>query len=175
MNIKIFQPLLAAMCLGIASADVLVSWGPAFDILNNRQVSMQNSTTSTPAGTINSDAGTFLYRSHMTAIITNQTYDNAPASPDFGWATSSWRTGTSAPSLFSRIEGRDANAPNGDFYSSAIRRVNPTMRPISFGGRWRLSMPLLCLRSASMLKPVAAPSVSWPDKIPNGTSRISPR
>ncbi|MCC5849683.1 MAG: PEP-CTERM sorting domain-containing protein [Verrucomicrobia bacterium] len=115
MKITFFQTLVAALCIGTASADVLVSWGPAFDILNNRFVSMQNTTTSSPAGTINgSEAGTFLYRSHTTAIITNQVYDNAPASPDYGWATASW-TPTTAPSLFSRIEGRDSNAPNGDF------------------------------------------------------------
>jgi hypothetical protein len=84
-------------------------------------VNIQNSATSTPAGTINGSvdidgnpAGTFRYRSHTTAIITNQTYDVAPASPDFGWAIAAWNSGN-APNLLPRIEGRDANPPDGDY------------------------------------------------------------
>lgn len=78
---------------------------------------MQNTTTSDVTGTINGSVdanddpiGTFNYRSHTTAIITNQTYDVAPASPNFGWAMAAWNAGN-APNLQPRIEGRDANAP----------------------------------------------------------------
>lgn len=115
MKTKFIQPLIAAMCFGVASAEVLISWGPSSNILTDRFVNMQNLTTTTPTGTINgSGAGTFRYRSHTTSIITNQAYDNAPASPDFGWATASW-TPTAAPTILARVEGRNTNAPDGDY------------------------------------------------------------
>ena len=131
--IKAILPISLLLTASVASGQIL-SWGPSTDILENRFVSIQNSTTSTPAGTINGSvnaeddpAGTFRYRSHLSAIITNQTYDVAPPSPDFGWAMAAW-TPTTAPSVFTRIDGRGegndyiqlSNSTSGSTYTANL-------------------------------------------------------
>ena len=101
-----------------------VSWGPSNEILDNRFVNIQNSATSTPAGTINGSvdidgnpAGTFRYRSAHTHgdhhHPTKPTMWHPPARTSAG----PLRHGIRAmlPNLQPRIEGRDANSPEGDY------------------------------------------------------------
>ena len=97
-----------------AGSDTRVSWGPSNDILDDRWMNIGNTATTTPTGTIAGTEGTFRYRSHTTAVVTNMTYDNPPESPHFGHAISQWNAGN-VPNVFLRIEGRTSNAPDGDF------------------------------------------------------------
>ncbi|MCC5838843.1 MAG: PKD domain-containing protein [Opitutales bacterium] len=101
-----------------AGADTRVSWGPSTEILDDRWMNIGNTATSTPAGSIAGNEGTFRYRSHTTAVVTNMTYDNPPESPHFGYAISQWQPG-SAPNVFLRIEGRGTDGDHILFNNSA--------------------------------------------------------
>ncbi|MCC5789961.1 MAG: S8 family serine peptidase [Opitutales bacterium] len=116
----------------------LVSWGPSTETLLNRWTDIGNNSTSTPTGSINGNSGTFRYRSHTTAIVTNNSYDNPPESPHFGYAIAQWNSG-GAPGMHLRLEGRDSNAPDGDFI-----QLNNTTGGSNYGAAlvwWELDEP----------------------------------
>lgn len=110
----------------LSSQIAIISWGPSNEILDNRFISLPSFTLSDPAGTINGDAGVFRYRSHTTAVLTVTDYDNAPISPNFGVALAAWRPTGGGITIGGRIEGRDANTPNGDFIQISNSTSNST-------------------------------------------------
>ncbi|MCC5789960.1 MAG: S8 family serine peptidase [Opitutales bacterium] len=117
---------------------LLISWGLSHDILEDSWTNIGNTSTSTPSGNINGTSGTFRYRSHTTAIVTNTNYDNPPESPDFGYAVAQWNSG-GAPGMHLRVEGRDSNAPDGDFI-----QLNNTTGGSNYGAAlvwWELDEP----------------------------------